>query len=210
MAEIERTIFSEIIFNYLFELSDQGKLSIIDKHTDQVIVFLPEELDAVEGIISKLGRKWRIDEQKEKEEKKTKDSRVWVVKCIPCGTAVHLDIGEFRIISTDQGAEFIRKPAFVCGKCGSNCAVFLLTKEDMRQKEQRHYSESKMIVSKSITLELDNSEREDLSALLEFARIYINKNRANERAKWFENLGLSSGKEFNRLQTFLDSLFESL
>ena len=48
---------------------------------------------------------------------------VWHVECMMCDTAV--DIDAEAIISTDQGAEFIRKPDFICGKCSSVCTVSL-------------------------------------------------------------------------------------
>ena len=54
--------------------------------------------------------------------------KFWSVQCIVCNTTVDLYIGDYRIISTDQGAEFIRVPKFICGKCGSDCYVKLVEK----------------------------------------------------------------------------------
>lgn len=63
--------------------------------------------------------------QEEGKEKKA-GKRVWAVNCLICETTVDLDIGDFKIISTDQGAEFIRVPRFICGKCKSECTVELV------------------------------------------------------------------------------------
>lgn len=49
----------------------------------------------------------------------------WLVRCLMCQTSVCLGIGDFRIISTDQAAEFIKVPSFICGKCKSVCQVKL-------------------------------------------------------------------------------------
>ena len=53
------------------------------------------------------------------------EKRYWKVECMMCETHVCLDIDEFRIISTDQGAVFIKKPDFICGECKSVCVVKL-------------------------------------------------------------------------------------
>ena len=55
-----------------------------------------------------------------------KENRVWRVECMMCETTVDLPIGEYRIISTDQAAEFLRVPTFICGKCQSECPVTLV------------------------------------------------------------------------------------
>lgn len=63
-------------------------------------------------------------------DKKTK--QVWRVDCMMCETTVNLDVtvDGFRIISTDQGAEFLIKPYIICGKCQSVCVVKLAEVED--------------------------------------------------------------------------------
>jgi len=53
------------------------------------------------------------------------ETRIWSVECHTCETSLGLNIDEFRIVSTDQGAEFIRKPVFVCGKCKNECHITL-------------------------------------------------------------------------------------
>ena len=58
--------------------------------------------------------------------KKEKSKRFWLVSCLMCRTTVQLDIDDFRIVSTDQGAEFIRQPHFICGKCKSVCTSELI------------------------------------------------------------------------------------
>jgi len=58
-------------------------------------------------------------------EKTEKRTRVWAIQCLTCETTLDLPTDDFRIISTDQGAEFIRKPVFVCGKCNNECFVRL-------------------------------------------------------------------------------------
>jgi hypothetical protein len=54
-----------------------------------------------------------------------KPKRLWKVDCPLCETTLNLDVDEFKVTSTDQGAEFIRQPLFVCGKCGTYCRVRL-------------------------------------------------------------------------------------
>lgn len=61
----------------------------------------------------------------EPKEVKKETKRFWAVRCMMCETMVDLPLDDFRIISTDQGAEFIRKPDFICGKCRSVCMVDL-------------------------------------------------------------------------------------
>jgi hypothetical protein len=51
--------------------------------------------------------------------------RTWKVDCLVCETTVDLDVSDYKIISTDQCAEFIQKPLFVCCKCGTNCRITL-------------------------------------------------------------------------------------
>ena len=41
-----------------------------------------------------------------------------------CETHVHVDADS--IISTDQAAEFIPEPKYICGKCQSACVVELV------------------------------------------------------------------------------------
>ena len=54
--------------------------------------------------------------------------KVWAVSCVQCNTTVDLPISEFRIISTDQAAEFIKVPKIICGKCKSDCYVVMKEK----------------------------------------------------------------------------------
>ena len=58
-------------------------------------------------------------------EKPSEVEKYWEVKCLMCQTHVCLDIGDYRIFSTDQAAEFIRVPEYICGKCKSVCKVEL-------------------------------------------------------------------------------------
>lgn len=58
------------------------------------------------------------------EETKTK-KHYWQVDCLVCETHVYLAAHDYGIVSTAQGAEFIRKPTFICGKCGSVSTVEL-------------------------------------------------------------------------------------
>ena len=57
-----------------------------------------------------------------------KMKRYWAVSCMICEATVDLDIGDYRIISTDQCAEFIQVPKFQCGVCQSACVVELTEK----------------------------------------------------------------------------------
>jgi len=56
------------------------------------------------------------------------DEMLWKVWCPTCDTTLAMKL-EHPITSTDQGARFIRKPAFVCEKCGNNCDVKLENKK---------------------------------------------------------------------------------
>lgn len=58
-----------------------------------------------------------------------KTKRFWSIECLTCETTLDLKASDFSIISTDQGAEFIRKPTFVCGKCGNKCYIKLVSRE---------------------------------------------------------------------------------
>ena len=51
--------------------------------------------------------------------------KLWNIWCPTCNTTLSMDTSEFVVTSTDQGARFIRKPTFVCDKCGNNCHVEL-------------------------------------------------------------------------------------
>ena len=53
------------------------------------------------------------------------EEKVINVKCVMCDVQVDIPLSQERIISTDQGAGFIRKPDFICEKCGSTCEVTL-------------------------------------------------------------------------------------
>lgn len=56
----------------------------------------------------------------------SEEKRVWRVSCMVCDTRLDLDFIGFRLISKGQAAEFIRKPFFVCGKCGQACRVQMI------------------------------------------------------------------------------------
>lgn len=58
-----------------------------------------------------------------KEERK----EVWWIECTVCKTGAHVDIE--KIIVTDQGAEFLREPRYLCGKCNSLCISSVVEKE---------------------------------------------------------------------------------
>ena len=66
---------------------------------------------------------------------KEKPKKIWRVECMMCETTLDLDAGEYKIISTDQCAEFIQQPSFICGKCRSVCVVGLM---ELQEKESRY------------------------------------------------------------------------
>ena len=47
----------------------------------------------------------------------------WNIRCHLCKVSVEL--GVEQVYSTDQGAEFLKKPTYICGKCRSDCTVKL-------------------------------------------------------------------------------------
>lgn len=64
---------------------------------------------------------------------KEKTKQTWLVECMMCETTLELETSEYKIISTDQAAEFIHKPDFICGKCRSVCVVTL---QNWKMKER--------------------------------------------------------------------------
>jgi hypothetical protein len=58
-------------------------------------------------------------------EKRVYAGEIWLVECYLCETRVELDASEFTVTSIDQGAQFIRKPKYICRKCNSDCNVTL-------------------------------------------------------------------------------------
>lgn len=57
------------------------------------------------------------------------EKRVWAIDCTVCRTTVDLPINDFKIISTDNCAEFLKMPVVICGKCQSTCEVRLTTRK---------------------------------------------------------------------------------
>ena len=66
-----------------------------------------------------------------------------------------------------------------------------------------------MLVEKDVKIQLNDSERMRLSALLEFSRLYMAGKKSERRQDWAGNLGITL-KELNDTQLFLDDLFGAL
>jgi len=65
-----------------------------------------------------------------------------------------------------------------------------------------------MLIEKDVKIQLDNNEVEMLGQLLEFARIYMANRGDSDRGTWAAKLTLSSEKQLNELQEFMNRLFE--
>ena len=122
-----KTVAEETIGDFLLNLNDWGEIEISTKYEPTTFVIEDKQTKEFIDKINILQNKKGIKKMETKEETKTR--RFWKVDCLMCETHVCLDIGDYSIISTDQGAGFIRKPNFICGKCRSVCTVELVEVE---------------------------------------------------------------------------------